>query len=558
MQPQQNTPAYDSPFHAGESRVQSRLGVRDTIEPWARQVVRDRLPDQHRQFYSGLPFVVAAARDHLGRPWSTLIAGRPGFIRSPDDRSLLLETRLVSGDALRGALDEEADLGLLGIDLETRRRNRVNGRAIAHGDGLRLNVLQSFGNCPQYIHERNWEWVDEADQQQTVLKTTSLSAHARDLIESADTLFIASGYRGQGEHPAYGMDASHRGGAPGFVKVLNNRRLAFPDYAGNNHFNTIGNLVLNPGVGLLFVDFATGGMLQITGRACIDWDSDSVAEHPGAQRLVVIDMDEVVYLANALPLRWSAAKSSVRTLRLVDKIKESADATSFVFHSRDDGPLPEFEAGQHLPVEVRLPGSDAPSRRTYSLSNGPGSDHYRITVKREPKGAVSRYLHDQLEVGDMLDATTPGGDFVLAPGDRPIALVSAGIGITPMVSMLHQLAKDPLARSTWFIHGARNGSQHALADEVRAVTEHNAHINSHVAYSRPQGNDQPGLDHHSVGRVDAELVASLLPDLNAEFYLCGPTRFLSDLKTQLEAAGVHPDHVHAETFGPVASMPVTN
>lgn len=158
----------------------------------------------------------------------------------------------------------------------------------------------------------------------------------------------------------------------------------------------------------------------------------------------------------------------------------------------------------------------------------------------------------------MLDATTPGGDFVLAPGDRPIALVSAGIGITPMVSMLHQLAKDPLARSTWFIHGARNGSQHALADEVRAVTEHNAHINSHVAYSRPQGNDQPGLDHHSVGRVDAELVASLLPDLNAEFYLCGPTRFLSDLKTQLEAAGVHPDHVHAETFGPVASMPVTN
>ena len=153
------------------------------------------------------------------------------------------------------------------------------------------------------------------------------------------------------------MDASHRGGEPGFVSVENNTRLIFPDFAGNNHFNTMGNLVLDPRVGLLFVDFETGSLLQLTGRASIDWESDTVAKSPGAHRLVTIDIDEIVELPTAIPLRWDAEADSVRSLRLVEKKPESADVTSFIFEARDGGTLAPFEAGQHLPIDLELPGN---------------------------------------------------------------------------------------------------------------------------------------------------------------------------------------------------------
>ena len=147
-------PYADSPFHAGERQVQERLGVGD-IEDWARKVVRPYLPEQHRDFHTALPFLVIAARDGRGRPWPTLLAGPQGFVTSPDPRALLLAAKTVAGDALDGALVEGADLGVLGIELATRRRNRVNGRVSADGpDAIGFAVDQAFGNCPQYIRER--------------------------------------------------------------------------------------------------------------------------------------------------------------------------------------------------------------------------------------------------------------------------------------------------------------------------------------------------------------------------------------------------------------------
>ncbi len=141
--------AESSPFHAGEQQVQERLGVRDEIEPWARKVVRGHLPDEHRRFYARLPFVVAAARDGRGRPWATLLVGEPGFVRSPDPRTLAIEARPAAGDALEGAFASGVDVGFLGICLATRRRNRVNGRVSAAGaEGFEVAVDQTFGNCP--------------------------------------------------------------------------------------------------------------------------------------------------------------------------------------------------------------------------------------------------------------------------------------------------------------------------------------------------------------------------------------------------------------------------
>lgn len=552
MSSKPNLAASKSPFHAGELRAQERAGVRETIAPWARQVVRPYLPEQHRLFYEGLPFLVAAARDDKSRPWATVLAGRPGFVRAPTETGLLVDAAMPSGDALAGALRVGADIGLLGIDLASRRRNRMNGRLAQVGPPLRFDAIQTFGNCPQYIHPRDWQWVARDPAEAKVSRSPKLSPHARAWIDAADTLFIASGYRGRGEDQAYGMDASHRGGPVGFVEVASDARLVLPDYAGNNHFNTIGNLLMDPRVGLLFVDFDSGSLLQITGRASIDWNPSATSRHPGARRRIAVDIEEVVELHGVLPLRWSAPGAAVRALRVVDRIRETEEVTSFVLASRNGDPLPGFRAGQHLPVELRVPGYDLPLNRTYSLSNGPGAAQYRISVKRERYGVVSRYLHDSVQVGDLLNAATPAGDFVLVPGRRPVALISAGIGVTPMLSMLHQLAADGRHPPVCFIHGARNREHHPFAAEARSLADGRRNIKLHIAYSRPNRNDTPGRDYDSQGRVDIGLIERLLPGLDADFYLCGPAAFHSDLVTQLEHRGVPAAHVHVEDFGRAA------
>ncbi|MCG8590527.1 MAG: pyridoxamine 5'-phosphate oxidase family protein, partial [Proteobacteria bacterium] len=261
----------ESPFHPGERQVQARLGVRD-IEDWARKVVRPYLPEQHRAFHTALPFLVAAARDARGRPWVTLLTGPDGFVTSPDPRTLMIGAQPVLGDALEGSLGAGADVGILGIEPATRRRNRVNGRVAGNAAGaIVFAVGQSFGNCPQHITERSWH-LAQAAPLADARHGNRLRKSARRQIEEADTFFIATGHRARGEHESFGMDVSHRGGPRGFVEIEDDATLLVPDYAGNNHFNTLGNLELDPRAGLLFVDFASGGVLQLSGRAEVVWD----------------------------------------------------------------------------------------------------------------------------------------------------------------------------------------------------------------------------------------------------------------------------------------------
>jgi ferredoxin-NADP reductase/predicted pyridoxine 5'-phosphate oxidase superfamily flavin-nucleotide-binding protein len=542
--------AADSPFHLGEHEVQERLGVRD-VEAWARKVVRPFLPEEHRAFHTALPFLVAAARDAQGRPWATLLTGADGFVTSPDPRSLVIDARPVPGDALEGFLTPGADIGILGIELATRRRNRVNGRVADGAPGAIVCVVdQTFGNCPQYIREREWHRVGGVPAGKPI-RGRRLTPSQRAWIAAADTFFIATGHRGEGDRPAFGMDASHRGGAPGFIRIAGSTRLVFPDYAGNNHFNTIGNLVIDPRAGLLFVDFEIGSLLQLTGRATIDWDSDAVARIPGARRMIAFEIEEIVELPVAVPLRWDATAEPVYSLRLVEKTRESSDVTSFVFEAQDRGPLSSFEAGQHLPIELKVAGVETPVRRTYSLSGAPRRDRYRISVKREPKGVASRYLHDRVEPGAILKALKPAGDFLLPCSKCPVVLVSAGVGVTPMVSMLHALAAEGGERPVWFVHGVRDGAHHPLAREVRALAVRRPGIRVHVAYSRPRLDDQLGHDYDSEGRIDGALLVALVGDLDADFLLCGPTGFMADVQTDLERRGVPAERIHTESFGPV-------
>jgi ferredoxin-NADP reductase/predicted pyridoxine 5'-phosphate oxidase superfamily flavin-nucleotide-binding protein len=541
----------DSPFHHGEQAVQARLGVRD-IEDWARKVVRDHLPEQHRTFYAAQPFLVVSARDRQGRPWVTLLDGPDGFISSPNPRQLEIRSKPSPGDALEGAFEPEADVGILGIELATRRRNRVNGRVVPNGSlAIQVGVDHAFGNCPQYIREREWRRVDEAPPA-NAKRGNRLTAAQCEWIGTSDTFFIASGFRGDGESPTFGMDASHRGGERGFVRVVEDTRILFPDYAGNNHYNTIGNLTVDPRAGFLFIDFETGSLLQMTGVASIDWDSRELSKFPSARRLVCLNIEEVVEVRSAVGLRWDVDAESVRSLRLIDKVPESNDVTSFVFEARDGGPLAAFEPGQHLPIELSLPGANEPARRTYSLSSSPNDDRYRITVKREPKGLVSGHLHDAVEPGAIIESRRPAGDFMMTCNICPLVLVSAGVGVTPMVSILHTVASENSDRPVWFVHGARDSNHHPLANEVRELIANRPNITVHVAYSRPGTEDEPGTHYDSKGRVTGALLADLVQNVDTHYFLCGPTRFMADIQANLEQQGVPADQIHFESFGPAS------
>ncbi|MCP4999828.1 MAG: ferredoxin, partial [Hyphomicrobiales bacterium] len=478
--------------------------------------------------------------------------GPDGFVSSTDPQSLVINARPVKGDALEKTLAAGSDIGILGIELATRRRNRVNGKLTGAGaERLVFTVDQSFGNCPQYIRERAWQRVDD-EPAGVPSRGTELTDRQQAVVSAADMFFIASGYRGDGENPAFGMDASHRGGEPGFVEVEDARRIPFPDYAGNNHFNTIGNIIADTRAGYLFIDFSTGSLLQMTGRASVDWESTEVDRFPGARRLITLEIDAVVELPSAVPLRWQAGADPVRSLRLIEKIHESADVTSFVFEARDGGPLPAFDAGQHLPIELSPPAGTDKIRRTYSLSGAPGGSKYRISVKREPHGKAAAFLHDHLEPGAIIDARNPAGEFVLHETDAPVVLISAGVGVTPMLSMLHALAARGDDWPVLFVHGARDGSHHPFSGEVQEIADNRPNIKTHIAYSRPDPDDRPGQDYDGTGRVDGTLQAKLMPAKEAVIYICGPARFMADVIKGLIHMGGSLENTHTETFDPAS------
>ena len=537
-----------SPFHRGEQAVQTRLGVRREIEPWAQKVVKPWLPDQHRDFYAGLTFLVVAALDESDRPWATVLAGVPGFASSPDPLSLRVAAQPAHGDALDGALSTGAEIGLLGLEFDSRRRNRVNGVVNeADSAAFTLGVAQAFGNCPQYIHPRSWEISDRVRAQPGRRAFGEFAPEFKRWIESADTFFIASGYRGEGDNPAFGMDASHRGGEAGFVRVRDRRTLVFPDYSGNNHFNTLGNLLLNPGAGLTFVDFQGGHLLQLTGNAKVEWEPKDLSDFPGARRLVVFELDQAVELRGALPLRWKSDGETIRQLRVVAKVPESRGVTSFYLERRDGTVEEPFHAGQHLPLELEIPGTGQIARRTYSLSNAPDLGYYRITVKREEEGLVSSYLHDGVSSGDFLDAQAPGGAFVVdSESPRPAVLLGAGVGVTPLVSMFHELARKK--KRAWLVHGVRDGEHHPLGEEIQKLASESSALSALIVFSRPRENDVRGRDFDAEGRIDVALLESFLPSLDADYYLCGPVGFMSDLQATLEERGVPSQQIHSESF----------
>ncbi|NML34282.1 pyridoxamine 5'-phosphate oxidase [Paraburkholderia sp. G-4-1-8] len=304
-----------SPFHAGEQAAQQRAGVRDVAEAIGRRGIRRFMPEQHREFFTTQPFIVLGGVDAQGQPWATLRAGAPGFVSSPDERTLRIDGGELAGDPLAGDWHAGSMLGALGIEPATRRRNRVNGvvRSV-DGGTLQIDVMQSFGNCPKYIQSRTPSFIEQdaksprSDAHAQAESVTQLSQADRELIARADTFFIASANLSEEAGLARGVDVSHRGGPPGFVRVDDATTLTTPDYSGNRFFNTIGNLLHDSRAGLLFIDFESGDLLHLAVRAEIVWDGTELDAFAGAQRLVRFKVTGIHRSRGVLPFRWSEAQ----------------------------------------------------------------------------------------------------------------------------------------------------------------------------------------------------------------------------------------------------------
>lgn len=550
-------------WHEGERALQEHVGVVGRMADIGSRVIRPFMPDQHRAFYGQLPFVILGSVDGTGAAWATVVDGEPGFLASPDPVSLSLGALPHGDDPALGGIHDGAALGLLGIELHSRRRNRVNGNLRLSPDAPLLEVAQSFGNCPQYIQLRDatMSRAPTAPSPHPAEELPILDAAARAMIRSADTFFVAS----YADRPDAGrqVDVSHRGGRPGFVRVDPDGKLTIPDFSGNLFFATLGNVLLNGQAGLVFIDFESGDLLQMSGRAEVVIDSPEIATFAGAERLWTFVPQRIVRRPGALALRWSfrdggwspdalatgqwQATSNWQQLRVERIVAESASIRSFHLRPVSADLRWQHKAGQHLPIRVRLPDEDAPAVRTYTLSSAPSDPLDRISVKRE--GKVSTWLHEHLREGDVIEARPPAGSFVIEPeAPRRAVLIGAGIGITPMISMLRELLSAPgvPSRPVVLIQSARSLAERAFTDELAAFADRSriVRVLGDAAGARP------GLDYEVAGRIDLALLSAVLPFGDHDFYLCGPAGFMQAIYDVLRGTNV-PDHrIHAEAFGP--------
>ena len=270
-------------------------------------------------------------------------------------------------------------------------------------------------------------------------------------------------------------------------------------------------------------------------------------------------------LKKAEPVLGPSGWEGFREFVVDRKVAESKTITSFYLRPEDEEPLPAYLPGQFLTFRLSIPGHSSPVTRTYSLSDSPNHpEYYRVSIKRLPApedqpdippGLSSSYFHDHVQPGMKLCIKAPRGKFYLDPEDStPVVLVSGGVGLTPMISMLNAIVEAGSGRPVWFIHGTRDSSEHAMATHARRVANENDNMNVHVSYSQPQPTDAEGRDYDSRGRVSVELLKRLLPPAAYDFYLCGPTPFMKSLYNGLLAWGVAESRIHYEFFGPASVL----
>jgi ferredoxin-NADP reductase/MOSC domain-containing protein YiiM len=332
---------------------------------------------------------------------------------------------------------------------------------------------------------------------------------------------------------------------------------------------------------LLVARHRPGFYLRVLEEGLVEAGGEIEKVADGTEQLTVADIDALLYLPNkshalleralrvpALSEGWQGsfrellakadrgtppapAWAGFQPLRVAEIRRESSTVTSFLLvPTKDTAAAPAAAPGQYLTVRVLPDGDQRPLTRSYSLSDIPDDRGYRISVKRE--GAGSRYLHDRVHVGDLLDVAAPRGNFVLREGTRPVVLISAGVGATPVLAMLHALAREPSTRPVWWLHGARDRDEHPFGAEVDELLAALPDSHRLVAYSRPAAEDEPDAEHDLSGRLDLAVLEQARVPKDADYYLCGPDGFMRALGAALAARGVAPERVATEVFGAVA------
>lgn len=297
-------------FHEGEQLIRARAHLEAPALRMSRYF-RPYMPEQHRELFERLPFMVLGALDVRGQPWATLLEGPPGFVSATDEQHLRLHAILPQVDPLSTSLRAGVPIGLLGIEPRTRRRNRANGIIDqATASFIDVHVLQSFGNCPKYIQARSVDYVPQPHRIPQARCIGATEQTFQSIISQADIFFIASAHpRAPDGERLHGLDVSHRGGRPGFVR-LQDDTLIVDDYTGNNFFNTLGNLELLAKAGLLFIDMAAGALLHIAARAEIKWLATARPGRKGTNRELHLHVEDALHVTQRSALVWGEPELS--------------------------------------------------------------------------------------------------------------------------------------------------------------------------------------------------------------------------------------------------------
>jgi ferredoxin-NADP reductase/MOSC domain-containing protein YiiM len=253
--------------------------------------------------------------------------------------------------------------------------------------------------------------------------------------------------------------------------------------------------------------------------------------------------------ASGPPPAWAG----FRPLKISSKVRESSSVTSLILEPVDGLPLTAALPGQFVVLRLTPEPGATMLTRTYSLSGEPGARYYRISVKRDPHGVAGAFIDERVQIGDVLDVSAPRGNFTLRSGDTPVVFLSAGVGATPVIAMLHALAAQASPRNIWWLYGARDGREHPFAQEVRTLLKALVHGQSHIRYSSPKREDRLGVDFDACGRLDIAVLRNLGVPRNADFFICGPPTFMSELTQGLAAWGIASDRIHTELFGAAPS-----
>uniref|UniRef100_A0A7S4DYC0 FAD-binding FR-type domain-containing protein n=1 Tax=Lotharella globosa TaxID=91324 RepID=A0A7S4DYC0_9EUKA len=612
-------------FHETNYKMQERYyGKREDAKA---HYFRDWIPKQHEDFYNKLPFTVLATADDADDLWVSVVTGEPGkkfMSATPTDVTFVgLDKMAANDDPLFKSMKPKRPMGMLGIELHTRRRNRLNGVIELNSSGEYKigGPILSFGNCPQYITERKWKFKPQSARAPAKITSlsTSLSKQQQALISAATTMFIGTG------HPATGIDASHRGGPIGFVRVVDAHTIMWPDFPGNHMLKSLGNIEANGKLGVWFGDFVSGSVIQMTGKGRIVWGnseegrkeakalrdaaiSTETARFPDNFNWVVFRAEKIVERSDALAVQWDLRDDYV-DLEVTRIEQETKDIKSFYLsrsstkpnsnrkrEGQDQKGLTAPIPGQYLPIFVN-PSTHAyvrgdnskPLDRTYTIS-GYSDKHYRLTIKRVRRGKVSNFFHDEVKEGTVIQSRDPQGHFVLqnvvsehntrqAETPDQVVFISAGIGITPVLSILRDLVTKveadpktfPTPPSIMWVYGTQGPEAlprtlhkevSTLVSRYRKVGGKAIQLTQFSQYTpeklREATFSPSEAEDVRTGRMTAQGLKQWLKDKGiasktSHFYVCGPTGFMGMLSTALEGC----ENVFTETFGPSAAAPRT-